>query len=163
MKGSQVVITGEPKGRFFEGVLNTSGTPKPGTIMQIKAATSIDGNGHFTFTEYNRGADGDRPAGPLFVLLEKGEGYSYDTAYADGDWCQVYCPLPGDELNLLWSTAGTGTGDSVAVGDLAIVDDGTGLLVATTGTPETEPFVACEALTDTESTGTMCHCMFTGY
>ena len=163
MKGSRVLITGEPKGRFFEGPLSTSGTPKPGTLMQIKAATAIDGNGHFTFTEYDRDADGERPAGPLFVLLEKGEDYTYDDAYADEDHCFVYCPLTGDELNMLWSAAGTGSSDAVAVGDLAIADDGTGLLVATTGTVESEPFVACEALTDVESTGTMCHCMYTGH
>jgi hypothetical protein len=163
MKGSKILITGEPQGRHFEGPISiASGTLLPGTIMQIKAATAIDGNGHFTFTQYNRDADGNRPAGPYFVLMEKGEGYTYAEAYSDGDHCHVYAPLPGDELNILWSTAGTGTGDSVAVGALAIIDDGTGLLVATTGTPEDEPFVACEALTDTTATGTLTHCMRCG-
>ena len=162
MKGSKILITGEPKGRFFEGPISTSGTPKPGTIMQIKAATAINGNGQFTFTEYAPGGDGQMPIGPYLVLLEKGEGYTYATAYATGEHCHVYCPLPGDELNLLWSAAGTGTGDAVAVGDKAIVDNSTGLLIDTTGTPEDEPFIACEALTDVVATGTLVHCMRCG-
>jgi hypothetical protein len=157
MKGSRVLITGEPKGRFLEGTI--SGTPLPGTIMQIKADTAIDGNGHFTFEAFNRDADGDNPQGPLFVLLEKGEGYTYATAYANGDHGFLYCPLPADELNLLWAAAGTATTDSVAVGDLAIVNDGDGLLIDTTGSPEQEPFMACEALTDVVAAGTMCHVM----
>jgi len=161
MKGTRVLITEEPRGRFVEGVV--SGTPAPGTIMQIKAATAMDGNGRHTWEAYNRDADGNRPQGPLAVLLERGEGYDYETAYATGYQCFLYIPLPGDEMNLLWSTAGTGESDSVAVGDLAIVDDGTGYLVATTGTPESEPFMAMEALTDTTATGTMCWCIFTGY
>jgi hypothetical protein len=130
--------------------------------MQIKAGTAIDGNGNFTFTEFAPGADGEMPQGPYCVLLEKGEGYSYAQAYADGDLAQVYVPLPGDELNLLWSAAGTGTGDTVDEMAKAIVDNGTGLLIATTGTPEDEPFAACEPLADVVATGTMCHCIRCG-
>ena len=74
----------------------------------------------------------------------------------------MYVPLPGDELNLRWSEAGTGTGDAVAVGDLAMVDDGSGLLVDTSS-PEVEPFMAMEAVTDVTATGTLVWCMATGY
>lgn len=160
MRGSTVVITENPRGRFIEGVV--SGTPKPGTIMQL-TTTAVDGNGRHTWVVFNRDADGNRPAGPLAVLLERGEGYTYDTAYTDGDQCFLYIPLPGDELNLLWSTAGTGASDATAVGDIAIVDDGTGLLVATTGSPEIEPFVAMEVVSDTVAAGTMVWVMFSGY
>lgn len=160
MKGSAVVISEEPRGRFVEGVVE--GTPLPGTIMQRKAATAVDNNGRHTWVVYNRDADGDRPAGAIAVLLERGEGYTYETAYTTGHQCFLYIPLPGDELNVLWSAAGTGTGDSVAVGDLAIVDDGTGLLVATTGSPQNEPFVAMEAVTDVVAAGTMTWVEYTG-
>jgi len=159
MKGSKVLITEEPRGRIKAGII--SGALLPGTIVQ--QTTAPDGNSLATWGVYNRSADGNRPAGPIAVLLERGEGYTYATAYTSGYHCEVYIPLPGDELNVLWSASGTGTGDSVAFGDLAIVDDGTGLLVDTTGTPESEPFMAMEAVSDVVSAGTMVWSMFTGY
>ena len=157
---NKIVITEEPRGRFIEGVI--SGTPLPGTIMQIQAGTAVDGNGHHTFVVYNRDADGNRPQGPHFVLREPGSGRNFDTAYITGSLGFMYVPLPGDELNLRWSEAGTGTGDAVAVGDLAMVDDGSGLLVDTSS-PEVEPFMAMEAKSDVVATGTLVWCMATGY
>ena len=159
-RGNRIVLSENPRGRFLEGTI--TGTPLPGTIMQLDT-TAVDGNGRHTWVVFNRDDDGDRPVGPLAVLTEKGEGFDFDTAYVTGDRGFLYVPLPGDELNLRWSEAGTGTGDAVAVGDLAIVDDGTGLLVDTTGTPQSEPFVAMEAVTDVTSTGTLVWCMATGY
>ena len=41
-----------------------------------------------------------------------------------------------------------GTADDVTKGMKLIIDDGTGKVVPTTGTPESEPFVAREAITD---------------
>ena len=41
-----------------------------------------------------------------------------------------------------------GTGDDHAFGDILMVDDGTGELIATTGTPESEPFMLMEVITD---------------
>ncbi len=160
-RGNKILITEEPRGKFYEGVMN--GTPLPGTIMQIQAGVSVDGNGHHTFVVYNRDADGNRPAGPHFVLLEAGAGRDADAAYITSGSAFMYVPLPGDELNLRWSEAGTGTGDAVAVGDLAIVDDGTGLLVDTTGSPEVEPFAAMEAVSDVVALGTLIWCIATGY
>lgn len=163
MKGNQILVSAPIEGRMQEGILDTTGTPKPGTVVQKKAGTAPDGNGHFIWTEFNRDADGNRPAGALGVLLEKGEGYSYADAYADGDHCFVYLPLPGDQLNMLWSAAGTGASDAIDELDLGIVDDGTGLLVATTGSPEIEPFAALEAVADVVATGTLVWSEFTGY
>ena len=161
MKGNQVLLASNPRGVFMEGPV--SGTPKPGTIMQIKAATSLV-NGRPTWEAYDRTADGNRPQGPLAVLLEDQlQGKIYSDAYTSGANCFLYVPVAGEELNLLVSAAGTSTGDSVAIGDLFIVDDGTGYLVATTGSPESEPFMSMEALSDVVATGTMCHCIYTGY
>lgn len=160
-KGNNIIVSDDPKGRILQGYVD--GTPLPGTIMQIKAATDPVGN-RFTFEAYNRDADGNRPQGPIMVLLEDAiSGKTKDDAYVDGDPCRVYCPLPGDMLNVRWSASGTGTGDAVAIGDLAIVNDGDGLLIDTTGSPESEPFVALEAVSDVTSTGTLVWSMFTGY
>lgn len=162
-KGNEIIVSANPRGVFLEGVV--SGTPLPGTIMQIKAATAADAHtGRMTYEAYNRDADGDRPQGPIMVLLpDQLQGRLRSTAYADGERCFLYCPLPGEELNVLWSASGTGTGDSVAVGDLAIVNDGDGLLIDTTGSVESEPFVALEAVSDVTSAGTLVWSMFTGY
>jgi hypothetical protein len=161
MKGNSVLLTPDPKGHFMEGVV--SGTPSPGTVMQIKEATAMQG-GRFTWEVYDRAADSNRPQGPLAILLEDHlQGKTYSDAYTDGDRCFLYVPLPGDEMNLRVSAPGTGTGDSVAIGDLFIVNDGDGLLVDTTGSPEIEPFMACEALSDVVAAGTMTHVMYTGY
>jgi hypothetical protein len=159
MLGSKVLITGEPKGRVMNGLV--SGTPKPGTVMQMKAATEPV-SGRYTWEVYDQAADGNRPGGPIGVLLEKGEGYSYATALEDGYECQVYVPLPGDELNMLVAASGTATGDAQAIGDKYMVEDGTGLLIATSS-PECEPFTCLETLTDVEAAGTMTHVIFSGF
>ena len=158
MLGSRVLITGEPKGRFIEGIV--SGTPSPGTVMQIAAATEPV-QGDYTWEVFNADADGDRRI--IAVLLERGEGYTYETAYTTAHKCFLYIPLPGDELNMLVRASGTATSDSQAIGDLYIVDDATGQLVATTGDPESEPFVCMETLSDVVTGGTMCHVMYTGH
>ena len=160
MRGNRVLITAEPRGRFIEGIVD--GTPYPGTIMEV-SAVAVDAMGRHTWGVYNPGGDGQMPIGPYAVLLERGEGYNYTTIYVSGYPCFLYVPLPGDELNLLWSEAGTGTGDAVAVGDKAEVDDGTGLLIDTTSTPESEPYIAMEAVSDVVATGTMVWCMATGH
>ena len=157
MKGSKINITENPRGRQLEGIV--SGTPKPGTLMQILAGTAMDGNGRHTWEAYNRDADGDNPAGPLAVLLERGEGYTYATAYVDGDPCFLYCPLPGDELNVLWATSGTGAADALTVGQIGMPEDGTGYIIDTTGV-ECEPVIAMEALDDTVADGTLTWVMF---
>lgn len=55
-----------------------------------------------------------------------------------------------------------GTADDHALGELLMVDNGTGKLIATTGTPECEPFVLLEAVTDPVA-DTLAWTMFSGY
>lgn len=156
-RGNEIVLTA--KGRFMEGII--SGTPLPGTIMQLKAATALVG-GRPTYEVFNGSADGERTA--IYVLdRDWGQGKTVDNAYVDGQRGFLYAPAMGDELNVRVSAAGTGTGDAIAIGDKFIVDDGTGLLVATTGGPEAEPFQAMESESDVTSTGTLIHCVYTGY
>jgi hypothetical protein len=160
-KGQGIIVTANPRGKFDEGFV--AGTPKPGTVMMIEAAVEPVG-GKYSYAVYNRDADGNRPSGAVCVLLPKqDETRTRDTAYADNERCFVYYPLPGDELNMLVTASGTGTGDSQAIGDLYIAEDATGLLVATTGSPETEMFASKETVSDVVAAGTLVHVEFTGY
>lgn len=161
MKGNEILISAEPNGRFIEGFVY--GTPKPGTCMQIKAATEMVG-GRFTWEAFNADADGNQRL--VAVLLPDAlRGKLYSEAYVSGDRCFLYCPLPGDELNMLVTDINTGTSDTFAIGDLLMIDDGTGKLIDTTGTPESESFICLETYADPTSTQTdfWLHCMFTGY
>lgn len=161
-KGNEIIVSAEPMGRFIEGIV--SGTPKPGTCMQIKAATAADGNGRFTWEVYNTSADGEQRL--VAVLLpDVLRGKTATDAYASGDRCFLYCPVAGEELNMLVTDVDTGTADTFAIGDLLMIDDGTGKLVDTTGTPEMESFICLETNPDTTSTQTdmLVWCMYTGH
>ena len=155
-----IVVTGEPRGRFFQGPID--GALRPGIVVQIKAATEkVSGN--FTFTPYNVASDGSRPHGPIMVLCEaQMRGGTIDTAYVDGELGLVYCPIPGDELLcMLADVAGTDT-DTHAIGDPYMIDDGTGELLAPSS-EECQPFVGLETLSTGLAADTLTHVMFSGY
>lgn len=126
-KGNEIVVTPGPqgpRGRFFEGII--SGTPKPGTMMQLKAATEPI-QGAFTYEVVNRTNSGQR--GPTIVLLpDSMQGKLATSAYADGDRGFFYMPANGDELNMLVSAAN----GALAIGDQLMVEDDTGLLLKQT-------------------------------
>lgn len=144
-KGARVIVSSEPRGITRAFFVSTG--EKPGTIMQVDTATALK-SGRNTLVVYNRDADGDRPKGALWVLLEdSGQGKTLTDAYTAGDMCEAYAPEHGDQLNLLYQNE-SGTADDVAAGDQFMVKDGTGKVTLTTGTPETEVAVALEALTD---------------
>jgi len=125
----------------------------------LTAATEMV-NGKFTWEVADYDADGDQRL--IAVLLEDDlQGKVSTDAYVTGTLCRLYCPLPGDELNMLLADV-AGTGDDHAIGDLLMVDDGTGLLIATTGSPESECFICCETVTN-PTADALRHCMFTGY
>lgn len=133
------------------------GTPKPGTCMTVKAATEPV-NGRHTYEAYNRDGDGNR-AEVAILLEDKNQGKTVDDAYVSGTHGQLYFPQAGDLLQMLLQNQG-GTGDSFAIGDYLMIDDGTGKLIASSS-PENEPFVVMEtqaALT----ADTLVLCLFTG-
>jgi len=159
-RGTEIIVSANPRGVMHEGPI--TGTPKPGTIMQIDVSEGINGDGRFTWEAYNRDADGNRPAGPLAILLpDRLQGKLHTDAYAAGDHGFLYTPIAGEEFNCLLLDV-SGTGDDHAFGEILIVDDGTGKLVATTGTPETEPFMLLEAVTDPIA-DTLLHVIYNGY
>lgn len=162
-RGSEIVVTSNPKGMFLEGLID--GTPKPGTMMQIKAATEPV-NGRPTWTAYNRDADGDRPAGPVAILLpDHLQGKTTADAYVSGDRGFLYAPIAGEELNVLCANltgTGSGTDDAFAIGDLLIPDDGTGKFLKTTGSVEIEPFCVLETVAAIVA-DTLVFSMYTGH
>lgn len=146
-RGNCIVVTPYADGHRMEGIIGAGLSPKPGTIMQLQIATALKGGRH-TWELYNADADGGRPKGPFIVLTEDSyQGRTVNDAYAAGDRAFGYVPRPGDELNLLVANI-AGTADDHTKGEMLIVDDGTGLLIATTGSPETEVAQLMETITD---------------
>ena len=161
-KGNKIIVTANPKGNRLSVVID--GTPKPGTIMTIKPGSSfVQGRPEYEAAGTSTGlmsADGDRI--PIAVLdMDQKGGRPNDEAYVDGEVAEVYFPLPGDELNVLKLDV-AGTGDDFAVGDKLIVDDGTGKVLITAGSPESEPFLSLEVVTD-PTADQLVHCQYTGY
>lgn len=161
--GNKIVLTPEPRGRFIEYVID--GALKPGTIVQVKAATARDGGNRLTVQAFDKSGSG-KP-GLIGVLdYDKQQGKSATDAYETGKRGLVYFPLPGDELNcLLHDLSGTGATSDFAIGDPLMVQDGTGKLIdALTGTAAylSAPFELQETITDSTA-DQLVHVMFTGY
>ena len=160
-RGNCIIVTADPKGQFEEGYIATGETPYPGMILQRDASVALKG-GRFTYKIYNRDADGNMPEGSYWVLREDYlQGKPATSAYAAGDRCFVYSPRAGEELNLLVENI-AGTGDDHALGEILMVNDGTGKLIATTGTPESECAQLLEAITD-PTADTLAWCQWTGH
>lgn len=158
MKGNEIIVSSNPKGVFLEGVV--SGTPKPGTMMQIKAATEPS-NGRHTWEVFNQSGDGVR--GLVAILLpDHLQGQTAEDAYADGERCFLYVPAAGEEMNvLIGDVAGTAATSDFAIGDKLMVDDGTGKFVDATG-EESAPFIVMETIDDMVG-DTLIWAMYTGY
>lgn len=155
-----IVLTPAPAGRFLEGILNddAGNGVLPGTFMEIDAAVEPVGGKH-TWQAFS-GTTGDRKL--IAVLLENEMvGKICTDEISDGQMIRLYVPINGDELLALVSATGTGTGDSLAIADKLILSNG-GTLIATTGSPEAEPFEVMETMSDVEAAGTLTHVIFTG-
>lgn len=134
MIGNTIVISADPQGKFLEGIV--SGTPKPGTVMEV-SSYFFAGRRH-KWQVYQPGSDGQRRV--IAVLIEdRMQGKLYSDAYVDGTRCFMYVPQAGEELNMLIADV-AGTGDVHTAGDTMIVKSGTGKLIVTTGSPQSEPF-----------------------
>lgn len=165
-RGNKIVVSESPRGVFMEG--RVTGTPKPGTVLEIDWSVAKDDGGRFTWEPFGvtgasgaKGvsADGDRRI--IAVLLaDKLQGKTATDAYVTGTRCFMYVPVAGEELNMLVADV-AGTGDDHAVADIFMVDDGTGKLVETTGDPESEPFVCLENTTNPLADALL-HCLYTG-
>lgn len=163
-RGNEILVNGQdPKGRTQEGFVGVGHTLYPGMIVQKDPSVALK-SGRHTYVPYNRDADGDMPKGGYWVVLgtlQQILGNVLSTAIAAGERIDVYSPLPGDELNLLLGDV-AGTGDDHTAGEILMVDDGTGKLIATTGTPESEVALLLESVTD-PTADTLAWCEWTGH
>ena len=162
--GNKIVVTPYPKGVFLEGRIR--GPESPGIMVQIDVSESAI-SGRFQWEPYDQAVDAQM--GLVAILLEDElQGKVNSAAYVDGDRCFMYCPIPGEEMNIMLQDL-SGTGDDHSLGDRVIVDDGTGKFIATTGTAadKSEPFILLEAVVDPNvegsAPGVLTHAMFTGY
>jgi len=161
-RNNSIYVTANPRGIFMEGTVKTGETIFPGVIVQFDISAGISGNGKFTWELYNADADGARPKGPLVIVVEdRKQGKLMTNSYVAGDHIYGYVPVAGEEFNMLIGDV-AGTGDSHTIGEVLIVDDTTGELIATTGTPESEPFMLLETLA-APTADTLAHCIYTGY
>lgn len=147
MLGNKILVNDDAKGRRQSCVI--SGTPKPGTHMEIVPSTAPNGSGLHTYRACSR-ADGT--TGPLIVLLEDDEqGKTYADAYVSGTVGKLYWPVQGDELNLrMRDQPGTGTSGIDNVGDQLSIDGASGMLQAG-GSATQKPYWLLEDLTQDQS------------
>lgn len=163
MRGNSTIVTTEPNGRFEEGIVAAGETHRPGMIVQVDPTVALAVGKH-TYKIYAETADGDQPRGAFWVvtnLLNAFQGKTITDSYAAGEMCSYYAPQPGEELNLLISNL-SGTGDDHTKGEKLMVDTGTGELIATTGTPETEVAILLETITDPVA-DTLAWCQWSGH
>ncbi len=125
-KGTEILLEANPRGKFDECII--SGTPSPGTCMELVPATEPRG-GRFTYRAVSR-ADGSK--GPVCVLMpDRLQGKLSTDAYVSGSRGFLYWPANGEELNMLFRYApGTGTNNAEAIGDLLEIDGASGMLQA---------------------------------
>lgn len=157
MKGSMILVTPNPGGRFIEGRVKASTTVYPGTHLQISSYDEVSGRPEFTL--WDGTADGERDI-DYVALDDPLQGRIHSTAYSGGENVRVYCPEQGDELNMALQDV-AGTADAHTAGEKLIVDKGTGELIATTGTPESEPWRLLEDVA-APTARTWAWCRYTG-
>lgn len=143
MKGNDIVLSVPPRGVMEEGIV--SGTPKPGTVMQIKAGTAPV-NGRFTW-EASSVTSGS-PRMLALLLADPEQGKLPTDAYVSGTRCFLYFPLIGEEVNVLTAAEpGTGSADTFKIGDVLGVSNA-GLAIPNSAYTFT-PFTALEYLVQT--------------
>ena len=162
-RGNCIIVTSNPRGVFEEGIVKSANTFFPGMVVQRDPTVALQG-GVWTYKIYDRDADGDQPAGAFWVVLENyllGQLTTDATGYVAGSRTFLYSPVAGEELNLLLLNI-AGTADDHPLGEILMVDDGTGKLIVTTGSPETEVAQLLEVVTD-PTTDTLAWCQWSGH
>jgi hypothetical protein len=144
-KGNSIVVQDNPRGCFIEGIV--SGTPIPGTVMEMVPAT-VPVNGRFTYRSSARGAGRDRMA--LILMEDSAQGGTMTGAYVSGTRCQMYVPLPGEDVNVLVDVPGTGTslGGGPTIGEYLEYNND-GHLTLEVGSPQSTDFISDENIPDT--------------
>ena len=164
MRGNRTLVHPIDFGnRTGEGFVKAGQTFYPGMGVIRDPSVALKFNRH-TYKIYDESADGDRPNGGVYIVT--GElsllfGNDQTVAYAAGEVFSFVKPQLGDEFNLLIKNL-AGTGDDHTKGEKLILDTGTGMFIATTGTPETEMAQLLETITD-PTADTLAWCAWSGY
>lgn len=148
-KGNTILCSAglAPKGTFQPCIV--SGTPSPGTVMEVVPNTEPVGN-VFTYRAASRN-DGATGGNPILDMDDK-QGKLPTDAYVSGTYGRIYWPAAGEFFNmLLRGQSGTGTSLNYKIGDRLEVDGATGMLqgIGTggpTGTHASAPWVLMEHL-----------------
>lgn len=162
-RGNETIVSSDPRGILTEGIVKAAETHYPGMVCLRDASVALV-TGRHTYKIYDESADGDQPTGAFWVvtnLLGSLVGKTAAQSYAAGERASYYSPVAGEELNLLIKDI-AGTGDDHALGEKLIVDTGTGKLIATTGSPETEVAQLLEVITD-PTADTLAWCQWSGH
>lgn len=161
-KGSEIVVSTYKRGLQISGYVKTALTFKPGMCVEIDW-TIDEINGLHTMKYYTADADGGRPKGPLIIVdVDFLQGKTTSDSYTAGQLFSGYIPVAGEQLNILLLDI-TGTGDDHTRGEVVIPDSGTGKFIATTGSPEIEPFILAETPPADPTADYLCHAYYTGY
>jgi hypothetical protein len=145
MRGNKILVCPEPHGSFEWGYL--AGAYLPGVVLERDPTVALKAGKH-TYKVYSPGADGKNPKGGYWVLLENEYlAQPATVAYASGDFAKMYSPRMGEELNLLVANL-AGTADDHALGEQTMLQNASGKLVVTAGTPQNEVAQVLEAITD---------------
>ena|ERR1044072_2882001 len=159
-RGNETIVSSQPNGKRTEGIVKVGETHYPGMVVQRDPTVALV-QGRHTYKLYAPGADGENPVGAIWVVTNEMNamvGKLQTDSYAAGERMSLYSPQPGDELNMLVKNL-SGTADDHTAGEKMMIDTGTGMLVATTGTPENEPFQLLEDITD-PTTDTLAWCQY---
>ena len=153
MKGNDIILSSPPRGPVEEGII--SGTPKPGTIMEIVPGTAPV-NGRFTWRASTVTTGNARMV--AILCADNLQGKLPTDAYVSGTRGRIYFPLIGEEVNVLFAPEpGTGSVSTVKIGDLLGINT-SGLAVPNSSYPST-PFQSLEYITENPSqTATLVWC-----
>lgn len=153
MRGQTTIVDANPQGKFTEGIVKAGQTFYPGMAVVKDASVDLV-NGRHTYKIPDSGTDGNMQGAIWIVtdemLAKRGRGMTSATSfdsYAAGERVSLYCPLAGEELNLLLKNI-AGTADDHTKGEILLIDDATGLFIATTGSPQTKSAKLLETITD---------------
>ena len=118
MKGTEIIVSAFPKGVMLEGII-VGAALLPGCKMEIKNGVLPVGGRH-TWQGYgiNGGMASNDPRLTAILCEDYFQGKTLIDAYVAGTRCRMYCPLPGEEMNvLLAGEAGTGSANAFTIGE----------------------------------------------
>jgi hypothetical protein len=118
MKGQTIIVSAFPKGVFLEGIISGAAL-LPGAKMELKNGVLPVGGRH-TWQGYgiNGSMANNDPRLTAILTQDTLQGFSPETAYVAGQRCFMYCPLPGEEMNVLVAgQAGTGSANAFTIGE----------------------------------------------